>query len=88
MDAMFGAMWVDGLKMDDPQVVEEALNAAGLDGAGLLRLAGDPEVKAELAASTEAAVARGCFGSPTFFVGDEMWFGKERLPEVVDAATV
>ncbi len=69
--------------MDDPDVVVAALDAAGLDGAGLMTLAQAPEVKAELVASTTAAVERGCFGSPTFFVGEEMWFGKEHLPDVV-----
>jgi 2-hydroxychromene-2-carboxylate isomerase len=45
----------------------------------------DPDVKAELVANTEAAVARGVFGIPTFFVGNEMFFGKERLAQVADA---
>lgn len=83
VDAVFAAMWEQGLRMDDPDVVVAALDAAGLDGAGLMTLAQTPEVKAELVASTTAAVERGCFGSPTFFVGEEMWFGKEHLPDVV-----
>jgi 2-hydroxychromene-2-carboxylate isomerase len=82
LEAMLKGMWEDGLKLDDPEVFVAAANAAGLDGAALLAATSDPEVKAELAANTEAAVARGTFGIPTFFVGDEMFFGKERLPQV------
>jgi 2-hydroxychromene-2-carboxylate isomerase len=79
------AMWEDGLKMDDPEVVQGVLDAAGLDGAALIAATQDPEVKAELIANTEAAVARGVFGIPTFFVGPEMFFGKDRLGQVEEA---
>ena len=64
---------------------EDVLDKAGLDGAALLAKADEPEVKAELVANTEAAVARGAFGVPTFFVGDEMFWGKERLGQVAEA---
>ncbi|MEC9433764.1 MAG: 2-hydroxychromene-2-carboxylate isomerase [Pseudomonadota bacterium] len=83
VEAVYAAMWELGLKMDDPEVVVATLDAAGLDGAGLMALAQDPEVKAELVAATSAAVERGCFGSPTLFVGEEMWFGKEHMAEAV-----
>jgi 2-hydroxychromene-2-carboxylate isomerase len=83
--AVQAAMWEAGEKMDDPQVIRHVLDAAGLDGAALLEATQDPEVKAELAANTEAAVARGVFGAPTFFVGDEMFFGKDRLGQVEEA---
>lgn len=76
------AMWERGEKMDDPAVIERVLRTNGLDGAGLLALTQAPEVKAELLANTEAAVQRGVFGIPTFFVGNEMFFGKERLAQV------
>lgn len=76
------AMWERGEKMDDPAVIERVLSANGLDGAGLLALTQSPEVKAELLANTETAVQRGVFGIPTFFVGNEMFFGKERLAQV------
>lgn len=76
------AMWEQGLKMDDPAVVAEALAKAGLDAKAILEATQDPEVKAELIASTDAAAARGVFGIPTIFVGDEMFFGKERLGQV------
>ena len=60
------------------------MNAAGLDGASLLEATQDPDVKAKLVANTEAAVARGAFGIPTFYVGEEMFFGKDRLGQVED----
>tara|TARA_R110000787_G_scaffold110809_5_gene219489 strand:+ start:1231 stop:1833 length:603 start_codon:yes stop_codon:yes gene_type:complete len=84
IEAGLKAMWEDGLKMDDPAVYVEAMNAAGLDGASLLEATQDPDVKAKLVANTEAAVARGAFGIPTFYVGEEMFFGKDRLGQVED----
>ncbi len=82
LDAMLKGMWESGLKLDDPEVFVATANGAGLDGSALLAATGDPEVKAQLMANTEAAVARGTFGIPTFFVGDEIFFGKERLGQV------
>lgn len=76
------AMWETGEKMDDPQVFTRVLDAAGFDGARLLARTQDEDVKARLVANTEAAVERGVFGIPTFFVGDEMFFGKNTLREV------
>lgn len=84
LETVLAAMWEEGEKMDDPAVVARVLSAAGLDGQALLAATQDPEVKAELIANTEAAVARGVFGIPTFFVGDEMFFGKDRLEQVED----
>lgn len=82
LDAVMAGMWERGLKMDDPQVVAGALTEAGLDAKAILEATQDPEVKAELLANTERAAARGAFGIPTFFVGDEMFFGKERLGQI------
>ena len=82
LEAVLKAMWEDGQKMDDPAVVAQVLTAAGLDAKAILEATQDPEVKAELMANTEAAAARGAFGIPSFFVGDEMFFGKERLGQV------
>jgi 2-hydroxychromene-2-carboxylate isomerase len=82
LEAVLKAMWEDGQKMDDPAVVAEVLTQAGLDAKAILEATQDPEVKAELMANTEAAAARGVFGIPSFFVGDEMFFGKERLGQV------
>ena len=82
LDAVMAGMWERGLKMDDPQVVAAALTEAGLDAEAILAATQEPEVKAELLANTERAAARGAFGIPTFFVGDEMFFGKERLGQI------
>ena len=82
IDAAFHHMWVEPKKMDDPEVAARALSASGLNGAKLLARAQEPEVKAKLIANTQGAVERGAFGSPTFFVGREMFFGKEQLREV------
>jgi 2-hydroxychromene-2-carboxylate isomerase len=82
VDAVYRAMWVDGLKMDDPAVVKTTLQAAGLPAERLLELTQDAEVKAALIANTEDAVAHGVFGSPSFRVGDELFFGKDRLREI------
>jgi 2-hydroxychromene-2-carboxylate isomerase len=82
VEAAFHHMWADPKKMDDPEVAAKALTASGLDAAKLLARSQEPEVKAKLIENTQAAVERGAFGSPTFFVGKEMFFGKEQLREV------
>jgi 2-hydroxychromene-2-carboxylate isomerase len=87
MDAVMAAMWHDGADMGDLDVVRDVMDKAGLNSAALLALADDPEVKAELIANTEAAAKRGAFGVPTFFVGEEMFWGKERLGQVEAALT-
>ena len=87
MDAVMAAMWHDAADMGDLDVVRDVLDKAGLDSTALLALADDPEVKAELIANTEAAAKRGAFGVPTFFVDDEMFWGKERLGQVEAALT-
>jgi 2-hydroxychromene-2-carboxylate isomerase len=86
VDGVLAAMWEAGEKMDDPEVVVRVLDTAGLDGAALVAATLDPEVKAELVANTQAAVERGVFGIPTFFVGGEMFFGKDRLGQVEEEA--
>ena len=85
VEAVNRAMWEDGLKMDDPEVIAAFLSANGFDGPALLARTQEPEIKAKLVANTEAAVARGAFGIPTFFVGEEMFFGKDRLAQVEEA---
>jgi 2-hydroxychromene-2-carboxylate isomerase len=82
VEAAFHHMWREPKKMDDPEVAAKALSSSGLDGARLLTRAQEPEVKAKLLENTQSAVERGAFGSPTFFVGSEMFFGKEQLREV------
>jgi len=85
LEAVLVAMWETGQKMDDPGVIVTVLNAAGLDGNALMAATQDAEVKAVLMQNTGAAVARGAFGIPTFFVGNEMFFGKDRLWQVEEA---
>src|ERR1700743_3028747 len=82
VEAAFHHMWREPKKMHDPEVAAKALSSSGLDGAKLLTRAQEPEVKAKLLENTQSAVERGAFGSPTFFVGKEMFFGKEQLREV------
>ena len=84
VDAAFAAMWADQKNMSDPDVVAAVLQQAGLDGARLLARTQEPEVKERLVQNTEASVARGMFGSPTFFVGDAIFFGKDKLRDVED----
>jgi 2-hydroxychromene-2-carboxylate isomerase len=82
VDAVFRHMWEDGRKMDDPEVIRAALDASGLDGTRTLERIQDPAVKDRLLKNTEGSVVRGTFGAPTFFVGEEMFFGKDRLVDV------
>ena len=84
VEAGFAAMWKKGAKMDDPEVFRAEMAAAGLPIDELIAASQTPEIKQRLLERTEAAASRGAFGSPTFFVGDEMWFGKERLREIED----
>ncbi|WP_260580610.1 2-hydroxychromene-2-carboxylate isomerase [Sphingopyxis sp. PET50] len=88
IDAVNRAMWEEELKMDDPEVVATFLSANGFDGSALVARTQEPAIKAKLVANTEAAVARGAFGIPTFFVGDEMFFGKDRLDQVEEALRI
>jgi 2-hydroxychromene-2-carboxylate isomerase len=83
--AVFAGMWRDGRNMAEEAVVAETLGEAGLDPAHILARIGEDGVKQTLKRWTEAAVARGVFGAPTFFVGDEMFFGQDRLDFVEDA---
>ena len=76
----FKAIWEESLKMDDPEVFASRLAKDGF--ADYLEKITAPEVKAELMRATSAAVERGVFGAPSFFVGDEMYFGKDRLDGV------
>ena len=87
VDVVLKAMWEDDQKMDDPEVIKRVFSDAGLDAGKLMADMQDPEVKAALIANTEGAVARGTFGIPTFYVGDDMFFGKERLGQVEELLT-
>ena len=87
LEAGLVCMWEKGLKMDDPEVFVAGLSEEGLDGQAILARTADPEVEAALANNTAAAVERGVFGIPTFFVGNEMFFGKDRLQQVEEELT-
>ena len=75
-------MWAEPKKMDDPDVIRAAFEESELPADALVSGMQDPSVKAQLIANTDDAVARGVFGSPSFFVGDELFFGKDRLREI------
>jgi 2-hydroxychromene-2-carboxylate isomerase len=81
-DAVFNAMWAEPKKMDDPEVVRATLKAAGLDADTLLARTQTSEVKDRLMKNTQETVERGTFGSPTFFVDGEIFFGKDKLRDV------
>lgn len=84
VEAIYACMWERELKMDDPAVFRAALLEAGLPADQLLELSQTDAIKSGLMATTEAAVAAGAFGSPSFVVGGELFFGKDRLGEVED----
>ena len=85
IDVVLKAMWEDDQKMDDPDVVLSVLKAGGLDGEALLAATQDPAVKTKLINNTQAAADRGAFGIPSFYVGDALFFGKDRLAQVETA---
>jgi len=85
VDAMFHHMWEVEKKMDDPEVIRAALAESGIDAARILARIQDQDVKDALLRNTEASVARGTFGAPTFFLGDEIYFGKDRLRDLEEA---
>ena len=82
---MFHHMWEADKKMDDPEVIGAALVESGLPAEEIFAAVQTPEVKQALIATTDASVARGNYGSPCFFVEDEMFYGKETLWEVEEA---
>ncbi len=81
-DTVFKAIWADGINMGDPAEIGKVLTAAGLDTPKIIAATQEPAIKEALKAATEAAVQRGVFGAPTFFVGQHMHFGQDRLPYV------
>lgn len=85
VDEVFAHLWAEPKKLDDPEILRTALEASGLDARRLLDLAQTPEIKARLLENTQRSVERGTFGAPTFFVGDEIYFGKDRLRDVEEA---
>ena len=87
VDEVYRHMWAEPKKLDDPGVLRAALTQSGIDADAILALTQAQDVKDELLANTQHSVERGTFGSPTFFVDDEIYFGKDRLLEVEEAIT-
>lgn len=85
--ALFRAYWVEGLDVSEPAVVRDVLDRAGLDGASCVERASDPAIKEELRRRTDRALERGVFGAPSFFVGEELFWGQDRLDFVARALT-
>jgi 2-hydroxychromene-2-carboxylate isomerase len=85
MDEMYRHMWAEPKKLDDPDVLRAAMIESGFDADAILTLTQAQDVKDELLANTQRSVERGTFGSPTFFVGDEIYFGKDSLRDVEEA---
>ena len=83
--AMFDAIWVDALNMNDPATAAEALRKAGFDDQAMVALASEQATKDALKSATQTAVELGVFGAPTFFVGDQMFWGQDRLDFVKEA---
>jgi 2-hydroxychromene-2-carboxylate isomerase len=84
-EAVFRGMWEEGRSLGDPEVLRTTLREAGIDAAAFEEAIGSDDVKDRLKVLTNEAVARGVFGAPTFFVGDEMFFGQDRLDFVEEA---
>jgi len=82
VDEMYRHMWSEPKKLDEPAVLRDVLVKAGFDASRFEELVQDPEVKAQLLANTQRSVEHGTFGSPTFFVDDDIFFGKDRLRDV------
>ena len=86
IDALYGGMWEQALKLGDDDVIRATLSAAGLPIEEIMTGMVDPTVKQRLIENTENSVGRGTFGSPTLFVGDEIFFGKDKLRDALEAA--
>ena len=85
LEVLFNGMWAQRRNLSDMAVLEPTLRDAGFDPAAFIALAGDAQVKTALREVTEEAVARGVFGAPTCFVGEQMFFGQDRLDFIEDA---
>jgi 2-hydroxychromene-2-carboxylate isomerase len=83
--AMFRAVWVEGKNLSDPDVLRAQIDGAGLNGAAILARSKEQDVKDTLRRNSEEAVERGAFGAPTFFLGDEMFWGNDRLDFLEEA---
>ena len=84
-EGVFRAMWTEAADIGDPEVLTRLLEKAGVEAGRVLKRCEEPEIKEALKANTVEAVERGAFGAPTLFVGDEMFFGNDRLDFVEEA---
>ncbi len=82
VDAMYRHMWAEPKKLDDPEVLRTALEESGFDSKQFFELVQRQDIKDRLLENTQKSVARGTFGSPTLYVGNEIFFGKDRLRDV------
>jgi 2-hydroxychromene-2-carboxylate isomerase len=85
IDCLFRALWVEGRHLGDPDVVASVLTEHGFDAQEVLALANDDTVKSALKEKTEQAIQRGVFGAPSMFVGNQLFFGQDRLEFVREA---
>jgi 2-hydroxychromene-2-carboxylate isomerase len=83
--AVMEAYWANDQDIGDPEILASIVSAAGLDGVRLVGRAEEPAVKERLKTNTDEAIERGVFGAPTFFVGDQMFWGNDRLQFVEEA---
>jgi len=79
---VFKAIWEDDKNISQPEILAKVLNEAGLDGAALVTATQNPDIKQALMDATQACVDRGAFGLPTFFLGDNIYFGKDRVWQI------
>ena len=85
VDCLFKALWVEGRNLNDPQTVAAVLTENGFDPQEIIALTNDESVKAALKENTKAAIKRGVFGAPSMFIGDQLFFGQDRLDFVEEA---
>ena len=85
VDCLFRALWVEGRNLNDPQAIAAVLTENGFDPQEIMALTNDESVKAALKENTEVAIKRGVFGAPSMFIGDQLFFGQDRLDFVEEA---
>ena len=88
LDAMFNAVWQDEKNMAEPAEIARVASGLGLDAEEFAGLCQKPEWKQKLKANTDEAVERGAFGAPAIFIGDELYFGQDRLFMVAEAVGI
>jgi 2-hydroxychromene-2-carboxylate isomerase len=87
VDEMYRHMWAEPKKMDDLNMLRAAFEESGLDSERFFELVQAAEIKDRLLQNTQRSVERGTFGAPTFFVGEEIFFGKDRLRDIEELIT-